>query len=80
MYVPKALVCITTDLNSTEEVLKKLRACNDVEEAYMVYGVYDIIAKVKGDSVDKLKQVVANQLATVSNVQQTLTMVVAEAE
>ncbi len=78
--MPKALVCITTDLNSTEEVLKKLRACNDVEEAYMVYGVYDIIAKVKGDSVDKLKQVVANQLATVSNVQQTLTMVVAEAE
>lgn len=78
--VPKALVCLTTDLNSTEEVLKKLRVCSDVEEAYMVYGVYDIIARVKCDSVDELKQVVDTQLATVSNVQQTLTMVVAEAE
>jgi DNA-binding Lrp family transcriptional regulator len=80
IYVPKALVCLTTDLNSTEEVLKKLRACNDVEEAYMVYGVYDIIARIKGDSVNKIKQVVDTQLATVNNVQKTLTMVVAEAE
>ncbi|MCW4018052.1 MAG: Lrp/AsnC ligand binding domain-containing protein [Candidatus Bathyarchaeota archaeon] len=77
--MPKALVCLTTDLNSTEEVLKKLQACDGVEEAYMVYGVYDIIAKVKGASVDKIRQV-SDQIMNVSKVQKTLTMMVAEAE
>ncbi len=79
VVLPKALVCLTTDLNSTEEVLKKLQVCEGVEEAYMVYGVYDIIAKVKGASVDKIKQV-SDQIMNVSNVQKTLTMMVAEAE
>jgi DNA-binding Lrp family transcriptional regulator len=78
--MPKALVCLTTDLDSTEEVLKKLRACNDVEEAYRVHGVYDIIAKVSGDNVDKLQRTLADNVTTVSKVQKTLTMMVAEAE
>ena len=26
-----------------------------VKESYMVYGVYDVIAKVKADTMDKLK-------------------------
>ena len=78
--MPKALVCLTTDLDSTEEVLKKLRACNDVEEAYRVHGVYDIIAKVTGDNVDKLQRTLADNVTTVSKVQKTLTMMVAEAE
>lgn len=78
--MPKALVCLTTDLGSTEEVLKYLRACKDVEEAYKVHGVYDIIAKVKGENGDKLRKILIDKVMNANNVQKTLTMMVAEAE
>jgi DNA-binding Lrp family transcriptional regulator len=78
--MPKALVCITTDLDSEGEVLKKLRACEEVEEAFMVHGVYDIIAKVKGDTLDKLKKTLTEKIMKIGKVQKTLTMIVTEPE
>jgi DNA-binding Lrp family transcriptional regulator len=78
--MPTALVCITTDFDSTGEVLAKLRACEGVEEAFMVHGVYDIIAKVNSDTLDGLKKTVAEKIKKIGNVQKTLTMMVAEAK
>jgi DNA-binding Lrp family transcriptional regulator len=79
--MPTALVCITTDFDSIGEVLAKLRACEGVEEAFMVHGVYDIIAKVNGDTLEGLKKTVAEKIKKIGNVQKTLTMMmVAEAK
>ncbi len=78
--MPTALVCITTDFDSSGEVLSKLRACEGVEEAFMVHGVYDIIAKVNGDTLDKVKRTVTEKIKKIGSVQKTLTMMVAEAE
>jgi DNA-binding Lrp family transcriptional regulator len=41
-----------------EEVLKELRKVMNVKEAYVVYGVYDIVARVEAETMDKLKEVV----------------------
>jgi len=41
-----------------EEVLKELRKVINVKEAYVVYGVYDIVARVEAETMDKLKEVV----------------------
>jgi DNA-binding Lrp family transcriptional regulator len=79
--MPTALVCITTDFDSIGEVLAKLRACEGVEEAFMVHGVYDIIAKVNGETLEGLKKTVAEKIKKIGNVQKTLTMMmVAEAK
>jgi DNA-binding Lrp family transcriptional regulator len=78
--MPTALVCITIDFDSSGEVLSKLRACEGVEEAFMVHGVYDIIAKVNGDTLDTVKRTVTEKIKKIGNVQKTLTMMVAEAE
>jgi DNA-binding Lrp family transcriptional regulator len=78
--MPTALVCITTDFDSSGEVLSKLRACEGVEEAFMVHGVYDIIAKVNGDTLDGVKKTVAEKIKKIGSVQKTLTMMVAEAK
>ena len=75
--MPKALVCLTTDLDSTEEVLRKLRTCKGVEEAYMVHGVYDIVAKINGENVDDLRNVLTEKVMGAGKVQKTLTMMVA---
>ena len=58
------------------EVLKKVRAVEGVEEAEMVYGVYDIVAKVKTETSDNLKQVIAFNIRRLDKVRETQTLLV----
>jgi DNA-binding Lrp family transcriptional regulator len=78
--MPTAFVCITTEPASMVEVLKEVKAVEGVEEAEMVYGVYDIIAKVKGETMDKLKQIITEHIRRIDKVRTTLTMMVVESE
>ena len=56
--MPMAFVLINTEIGSESEVLAALKKIEAVKEAYMVYGVYDVVAKVKADTMDKLKEIV----------------------
>lgn len=75
-----AFVFITTEPDSMVEVLKKVRTVEGVEEAEMVYGLYDIVVKIKGDTMDKLKGTITKGIRRIENVRQTLTMMVVEPE
>jgi DNA-binding Lrp family transcriptional regulator len=44
----------------------------------MVYGVYDIVAKVAADSMDKLKEIITWKVRHLNKVKSTLTMIVIE--
>jgi DNA-binding Lrp family transcriptional regulator len=77
--LPIAFVLINAEIGSEGEVLKELRKIEGVEEAYSVYGVYDVIAKVKAESMDKLKDVVTWRIRRLEKVRSTLTMIVIEA-
>ena len=48
--MPMAFVLINAEIGSEDAVVKELKAVSNVKEAYMVYGVYDIVAKVAADS------------------------------
>ena len=74
-----AFVCITTEPASMVEVLQKVRAIEGVEQAEMTYGVYDIVVKVKGDTIGKLKKSITS-IRRIDKVQTTLTMMVIESE
>ncbi len=78
--MPIAFVCITTEPASMVEVLKEVKAVEGVEEAQMVYGVYDIVAKVNGESMDKLKQIITEHIRRIDKVRTTLTMMVVESK
>ncbi len=67
--MPKALVCINTNFFSAEEVLEELKACDGVEEAFMVHGVYEIVAKISGESTESLLEIVTNDIKRIRNVQ-----------
>ena len=73
-----AFVSINTETGSEQEVLDELRKINAVKESYMVYGVYDIVAKVGADTMDKLKEVVTWSVRRLDKVRSTLTMIVVE--
>ena len=76
--MPTAFVSINTEIGSESDVLKKLKKVEGVVEASAVYGVYDIMAKVKADSVDKLKEIITWHVRRLGNVKGTLTMIVVE--
>jgi DNA-binding Lrp family transcriptional regulator len=76
--LPVAFVLINTETEFMEDVLKALRDVEGVKEAYSVYGVYDIVAKVEADSMDKLKDMVTWKIRRLQNIRSTLTMIVIE--
>ena len=73
-----AFVLINTELGAEDEVRKKLLEIPEIEEAYAVYGVYDIIAKLRADSMEKIKEVITWKIRRMEKVRSTLTMIVTE--
>lgn len=76
--MPAAFVLINAEIGSEDEVLKDLRTMEQVKEAYVVYGVYDIVAKVESETMDKLKEIVTWKVRRLNKVRSTLTMIVVE--
>ncbi len=76
--MPVAFVLINAEIGSEDEVGKELRKIPNVRESYIVYGVYDIVAKVEADSMDKLKEIVTWKIRRLDKVRSTLTMIVVE--
>lgn len=76
--MPEALVCVNTNLNSTEDVFRELKACPEIKEVFKVHGIYDIIARVKGDSFDDLVNIVNRRIKRLSQVQTILSMMIIE--
>jgi DNA-binding Lrp family transcriptional regulator len=74
--MPTAFVLINTEIGSEEEVLAELKKISYIKEAYVVYGVYDIVAKVEAETMDKLKEVVSWSVRRLDKVRSTLTMLV----
>ena len=75
---PMAFVLINAEIGSEDAVVKELKAVSNVKEAYMVYGVYDIVAKVSADTMDKLKEIITWKIRRLNKVKSTLTMIVIE--
>jgi DNA-binding Lrp family transcriptional regulator len=73
----EAFVLINTEIGAEEEVLKKLAGIDGVKEACMVYGVYDIIAKIEAEDLDRLKDIVTWRIRRLDKVRSTITMIVA---
>ena len=78
--MPTAFVFINTEPASMPEVLKEVKAVEGVEEAEMVYGVYDIVAKVKVETMDKLKQIITYHIRRLDKVLATQTLLVVRQE
>ncbi len=77
--MPSAYVLINTLIEGDADViLEAVRRVEGVEEAYNLYGVYDIIAKIRIDTMDKLKNLVTRRIRRLNGVRSTLTMIVIE--
>ena len=76
--MPLAYVLLRVEVGAESEVLETLRKADAVEEAHRIYGIYDAVAKVRADTMDKLKEIVTSKVRRVDKVRSTITLLVIE--
>ncbi len=74
----RAYVLLTVESGEEDNVLNELAKIKGVEESYFSYGVYDIIVKVKAESMETLKKLVTNKIRSLNQVRSTLTLITVE--
>ena len=58
--------------------MKALKKIEGVEEAHNLWGVYDIIANVKADTMEKLKFIITKRIEKIGRINSKLTMIINE--
>ena len=76
--MPEDFVLMNAELGSEESIVNELKKIDLVKHVYQVYGVYDIVALVEGESMDKVKETITWKLRKLNGVKSTLTMIVME--
>lgn len=71
----KAYVLMNTDLAKEEEVVKALREIEGVKEAYALYGIYDVIAEVEAETMEKIREIVLTRIRRLESVRTTITLI-----
>ncbi|UCH01710.1 MAG: Lrp/AsnC ligand binding domain-containing protein [Candidatus Bathyarchaeota archaeon] len=74
--MPTAFILINSEIGSENEVLRSIKKINNVKEAYVVYGVYDVIARVEAETMEKLKDIITWNIRRLEKIRSTLTMIV----
>jgi DNA-binding Lrp family transcriptional regulator len=56
--VPLAFVMIDAEPGGEDELLDALRRIENINEAYLIYKIFDVLAKVEADTMDKIKETI----------------------
>ncbi|HET7148323.1 MAG: Lrp/AsnC family transcriptional regulator [Nitrosopumilales archaeon] len=74
--MPKAFVLMNAELGSEDSIVNELKKLEGVKEVYQVYGVYDIVAQVEANTMERVKETITWKLRKLNGVKSTLTMIV----
>lgn len=74
--MPSAIVILNTDIGRENEVAEGVSKIPGVEASHVVYGVYDVVAKVSADTNDHLDSLIVEQIRRIPFVRSTLTLIV----
>ncbi|MEM4555664.1 MAG: Lrp/AsnC ligand binding domain-containing protein [Acidilobaceae archaeon] len=76
----EAVILVNVDIGKEEIAFQKLLEIPEVKEAYIVYGIHDLIAVVKADGLEELRQVVVQKIRKIEGVRNTITCIVVKKE
>jgi len=66
---------VNVEVGAESRILNQLRNVPEVVEAWSVYGVYDLVVKIKAENPEKLKQIVIERIRKIDGVRSTLTLI-----
>ena len=70
-----AYILINCEIGEESSVMSQLKGMSNVVEVHIVYGVYDLIAKIEAEDTDSLKKIVTENLRVLEKVRSTMTMI-----
>ena len=73
----EALVFINVEIGREGEVIEELAKLDNVKDIWMVYGPYDVVARVVADTSEALRAVISDQIRRISTVRSTMTLIIA---
>jgi len=73
--MPASYVLINTEIGYEDAIVNQLRENPNIVESYVVYGVYDIIAKVEAETMEEIKDIITSKIRRLEKVRSTLTMI-----
>ena len=76
--MPTAYVLLTTEIGAESDVIAALKKVKGVEEVHHLWGVYDIIASIKADTMDKLTHIITEKIQEIGRINSKLTMIITE--
>jgi len=75
-----AYVLITCGLGHEAEIIDEIKQVEDVKEVTVVFGAYDILAKVESANVKNLRETIMWKIRKLNRVRSTLTLMVTEGQ
>ncbi len=74
----QAYILLNVEPGAEGKVLERLRSLDIVSEAYVSYGVYDLVIRLNADTMDQLKDAVSHKIRTTDQVRSTVTLILIE--
>jgi DNA-binding Lrp family transcriptional regulator len=75
--VSSAYVLVSTKSGSERAVVEALRKMQEVTDAKILYGEFDVIAKVQVDDIQELNKFLIEKVRPINSVERTSTLIVA---
>ena len=69
-----ALVLINTEAGFDTQSAQTLQGVKGASDVFLVSGLYDVVATVKGDTAEDILKIVYNQIRTIEGIEATHTM------
>jgi DNA-binding Lrp family transcriptional regulator len=73
-----AYVLVNSDLGKEQELVREIKTIEGVEEVYFVYGLYDLVVKVAGETMQEVKDAITWKIRRLENIRSTITLLVVE--
>ena len=70
-----AYLMLMVEAGKEEIVLNKLLESDHVKEAHIVYGQYDLVAKIRAEDIKKLEDFILREVRRIKEIQDTSTLI-----
>ena len=71
----KAYVLLNAELGQEASIIDALQGVKEITNIQSLYGIYDIIIEMEADSMDKIREVIFNNVRCIEHVKNTIMLI-----
>ena len=76
VHMPSAIVLANSEIGKESEIIDALAKFKEIEETYLVYGVYDIVMRINSETMEDLETIITQKVRLIPSIRSTLTLIV----